>query len=179
MQPSPISSAAALAALAQLPYGRWAADVNARQVRLASHEHALCAFADAHACDAAARRLQRAYAGRPHCRRLRPEAMERRLRAASAARPPAASDLYRAAGALEGLLPLVREGCHWLMVRVDSDETLHRLRRALRGQPVRCALLFGDLAVEDLLPRRKGRPRPGVGKPARGSHRGGSSPAGR
>ena len=49
------------------------------------------------------------------------------------------------------------------------------VRRALRGQPVRCALMFGELAVEDLLPRRKGRPRPGKSA-ARGSHRGGPAP---
>ncbi|MGA0609289.1 hypothetical protein [Caldimonas sp. KR1-144] len=155
-------------------YGPWPASVNAQQLRLSAHDHVLCAFAEAPHCDAVARRLQRFAPGRPHCRRLRPEAMLRRLEAAAAHDLPSPATFWRRGDAAPGLAPLARQGSHWLLVRINDEATVRQLQRALRGLPVQRALRFSELTVEDLLSRRKGRPRAGQAA-ARGSHPGGST----
>lgn len=158
MHSSRTASALPAGTAVDMTYGRWPVDIETPASRLSAHDHALFAFADAAGCEALARRLQGTPGARAHCRRLRPEAMARRVREAIAQRPARSiGSPYGGSAVVEGLMPLVRAGSHWLVVRIEGGDTAQRLRRALRGQAVRCALMFGELAVEDLMPRRPSR----------------------
>jgi len=51
----------------------------------------------------------------------------------------------------EKQLQLAQEGCHFLMIKVSSEEDKDRVLEALAQVPVRYAVHYGRLVIEDLI----------------------------